>query len=199
MTRFVVGLTGGIGSGKTAVSNRFLAKNITVADADIAAGSVVAKGTETLEIIRNRLGDDIIDSTGELDRPKMRTLVFGNPDIRQWLESITHGPIMNLLRQTLADASSPYALLVLSAGTGRTPLINRMLVVDAPLELQKQRVAARDHSAPETIDAIIAAQPTRAARLALADDIIDNSGLPTALDKQVETLHQQYLRFADYD
>jgi dephospho-CoA kinase len=106
---------------------------------------------------------------------------------------------MDLLQQTLADASSPYALLVLSAGTGRNPLINRMLVVDAPLEMQKQRVASRDHSAPETIDAIIAAQPTRAARLALADDIIDNSGLPTALDKQVETLHQQYLRFADYD
>ena len=198
MTDYVVGLTGGIGSGKTAVSNRFAALGITVADADSAARQIVAKGSKTLAQIEAHFGQDILNKDGELNRAKLRAHIFAVPAERRWLESLTHGPIMAVLRDTLSAATSPYALLVLSAGSGRSPLIHRMLVVDAPIELQKQRVAARDGSKPETIDAIIAAQPSRKARIEIADDVINNEGLETDLDLKVEALHQQYLTFANH-
>ena len=199
MSRLIIGITGGIGSGKTAVSNRFQALGITIADADIAARAVVQPGSKLLSDIAAHFGRDILTGTGELNRPKLRGIIFADTDARQFLERATHGPIMDQLSSELTAARSPYAMLVLSAGTGQNPLINRMLVVDASIELQQARVLIRDGSNLETINQIIEAQPTRRERLALADDIIENTGSEQALDDKVAALHQFYLDLIHHD
>ena len=199
MSRLIIGITGGIGSGKTAVSNRFQALGITIADADIAARAVVQPGSKLLSDIAAHFGRDILTGTGELNRPKLRGIIFADTDARRFLERATHGPIMDQLSSELTAASSPYAMLVLSAGTGQNPLINRMLVVDASIELQQARVMTRDGSNLETINQIIDAQPTRRERLALADDIIENTGSEQALDDKVAALHQFYLDLIHHD
>ena len=199
MNQLIIGITGGIGSGKTAVSNRFQALGITIADADLAARAVVQPGSKLLSDIAAKFGQNILTDTGELNRPKLRGIIFADNDARRFLERATHGPIMDQLRSELATATSPYAMLVLSAGTGRNPLINRMLVVDAPIELQQSRVLARDGSTLETINQIIDAQPARHERLALADDIIENIGSEQALDDKVAALHQFYLDLIHHD
>jgi len=199
MSRLIIGITGGIGSGKTAVSNRFKALGITIADADLAARSIVQPGSKLLSDISAQFGQDILTNAGELNRPKLRGIIFADIDARQFLERATHGPIMDQLRLELATATSPYAMLVLSAGTGQNPLISRMLVVDAPIELQQARVLARDGSNLETINQIIDAQPARHERLALADDIIENTGSEQALDDKIAALHQFYLDLIYHD
>ena len=193
MKRLIIGITGGIGSGKTSVSNRFQALGITIADADLAARTVVQPRSKLLGDIAAHFGQDILTDAGALNRPKLRGIVFADIDARRFLERATHGPIMDQLRLELAAATSPYAMLVLSAGTGQNPLINRMLVVDAPVELQQARVLKRDGSNLETINQIIKAQPARRERLALADDIIENDGSEQALDGKVAALNQFYL------
>ena len=199
MSRLIIGITRGIGSGKTAVSNRFQALGITIADADVAARAVVQPGSKLLSDIAAHFGQDILTGTGELNRPKLRGIIFADTDARLFLERATHGPIMDQLSSELTAASSPYAMLVLSAGTGQNPLINRMLVVDASIELQQARVLTRDGSNLETINQIIDAQPTRRERLALADDIIENAGSEQALDDKVAALHQFYLDLIHHD
>ena len=199
MNQLIIGLTGGIGTGKTAVSNRFKALGITIADADEVARAVVQAGSKLLEDIAAHFGQRILTETGELDRPQLRSIIFADGNARRFLERATHGPIMDHLRLQLASATSPYAILVLSAGTGQNPLINRMLVVDAPVELQQRRVLARDGSSLETINQIIKAQPARLKRLALADDIIENIGSEQALDAKVAALHQFYLDLIHHD
>ncbi len=199
MNQLIIGLTGGIGTGKTAVSNRFKALGITIADADEAARAVVQAGSKLLEDIAAHFGQRILTETGELDRPQLRSIIFADGNARRFLEGATHGPIMDHLRLQLASATSPYAILVLSAGTGQNPLINRMLVVDAPVELQQRRVLARDGISLETINQIIKAQPARLKRLALADDIIENIGSEQALDDEVAALHQFYLDLIHHD
>ena len=199
MNQLIIGLTGGIGTGKTAVSNRFKALGITIADADEAARAVVQAGSKLLEDIAAHFGQRILTETGELDRPQLRSIIFADGNARRFLERATHGPIMDHLRLQLASATSPYAILVLSAGTGQNPLINRMLVVDAPVELQQRRVLARDGSSLETINQIIKAQPARLKRLALADDIIENIGSEQALNAKVAALHQFYLDLIHHD
>ena len=199
MNRLIIGITGGIGSGKTAVSNRFQALGITIADADVAARTVVQPGSKLLNDIAKHFGPDILTAAGALNRPKLRTIIFADIDARRFLERATHGPIMDQLRLELATATSPYAMLVLSAGTGQNPLISRMLVVDAPIELQQARVLARDGSNLETINQIIDAQPARHERLALADDIIENTGSEQALDDKIAALHQFYLDLIYHD
>ena len=116
-----------------------------------------------------------------------------------FLEKVTHGPIMNTLRQRLTTSTSPYAILVLSAGTGQSPLIQRMLVVDAPVALQQQRVIQRDGSSIDLINKIIDAQPPRRQRLALADDILENTGTEQDLDAKVRALHETYLDLVNHD
>ncbi len=148
MTQLVIGLTGGIGTGKTAVSDRFCALGIVVADADLAARAVVAKGTQQLASIREYFGDEILLPTGDLDRAQLRKKIFSDSAARRWLEALTHRPIMARLAEELESAQSPYAILVLSAGTGQSPLIHRSLVVDAPEEAQRKRVQSRDGSKP---------------------------------------------------
>ena len=196
MTRLVIGLTGGIGTGKSAVSDRFSALGIVVADADVAARAVVAKGTPQLARIEDYFGAEILLPTGDLDRAQLRSRIFGDVTARRWLEALTHRPIMEMLTKELESAQSPYALLVLSAGTGKSPLIDRSLVVDASKEVQRKRVQSRDGSSLEIINNIIAAQPSRETRIALADDVIENNTAPEALDAKVYALHKTYLELA---
>jgi dephospho-CoA kinase len=196
MTRLVIGLTGGIGTGKSAVSDRFSALGIVVADADVAARAVVAKGTPQLARIKDYFGAEILLPTGDLDRAQLRSRIFGDVTARRWLEALTHRPIMEMLTKELESAQSPYALLVLSAGTGKSPLIDRSLVVDASKEVQRKRVQSRDGSSLEIINNIIAAQPSRETRIALADDVIENNSTPEALDAKVYALHKTYLELA---
>ena len=196
MTRLVIGLTGGIGTGKSAVSDRFSALGIVVADADVAARAVVAKGTPQLARIEDYFGAEILLPTGDLDRAQLRSRIFGDVTAWRWLEALTHRPIMEMLTKELESAQSPYALLVLSAGTGKSPLIHRSLVVDASKEVQRKRVQSRDGSSLEIINNIIAAQPSRETRIALADDVIENNSTPEALDAKVYALHKTYLELA---
>jgi dephospho-CoA kinase len=196
MTRLVIGLTGGIGTGKSAVSDRFAALGIVVADADLAARAVVAKGTPQLARIQEYFGTEILLPSGDLDRAQLRKKIFSDLTARRWLEALTHRPIMARLTDELESAQSPYALLVLSAGTGRSPLIHRSLVVDASEEAQRKRVQSRDGSSLAIINNIIAAQPSRESRIALADDVIENNSTPAALDAKVYALHKTYLEIA---
>ncbi|MDA0789261.1 MAG: dephospho-CoA kinase [Proteobacteria bacterium] len=189
---FVVGVAGGIGCGKTTVSDRFAELGVTIADADVASRTVVEPGTPALAAIVSRFGEDILQENGYLNRAKLRPIVFGDPAQRRWLEKLTHGPINAELRRIMETASSSYSILILSAGSGRSPVMNRLLVVDVPPSLQLERVTARDNNSREQVQAIMAAQPSREERLALADDVLVNDGGLEELLAAVDKLHQQY-------
>jgi dephospho-CoA kinase len=192
----VVGLTGGIGSGKTAVSDRFGERGITIADADVAARVVVEPGTQALEKISQHFGSGVLEN-GELNRAALREIVFSNATERRWLESVTVPAILQELRRILDYALSPYAILMLSSGSGRSPWIDRQLVVDVSPEVQIERVATRDSNTPEQIRAIMKTQPSREERLKYADDVIVNDGDFSQLDREITQLHQQYLNLAE--
>ena len=196
MSHFVIGITGGIGSGKTAVTDRFQARGITIADADVASREVVQPGMPALEAIAEHFGPEVIQADGTMDRAAIRKIVFAEPDERKWLESVTVPAIMNNLREVLNRSTSPYSLLMLSSGTGQSPLVQRSLVVDAPPELQISRVMARDANDEEQIRAIMSAQPSRETRLEYADDVIINDGSFERLDEVVQVLHEKYLKMA---
>ena len=196
MSHFVIGITGGIGSGKTAVTDRFQARGITIADADVASREVVQPGMPALEAIAEHFGPEVIQADGTMDRAAIRKIVFAEPDERKWLESVTVPAIMNNLREVLNRSTSPYSLLMLSSGTGQSPFVQRSLVVDAPPELQISRVMARDANDEEQIRAIMAAQPSRETRLEYADDVIINDGSIERLDEVVQVLHEKYLKMA---
>ncbi len=192
----VVGLTGGIGSGKTAVSDRFGERGITIADADVAARVVVEPGTQALEKISQHFGSGVLEN-GELNRAALREIVFSNATERRWLESVTVPAILQELRRILDYALSPYAILMLSSGSGRSPWIDRRLVIDVSPEVQIERVATRDSNTPEQIRAIMKTQPSREERLKYADDVIVNDGDFSQLDREITQLHQQYLNLAE--
>lgn len=196
----VVGLTGGIGSGKSAVSDLFSGLGITIADADVSSRNVVMPGTPALTAITEHFGPAVLNEDGTLDRAALRSIVFADAGERAWLESVTVPAIMTELRQILAMSQSPYSILILSSGGGRSPLVQRNLVVDVPAEVQIARVTERDNNTPEQVRAIMAAQPTREQRLDYADDVIVNDGSLEALTARVDELHRQYLQMTDqYD
>ncbi len=190
---FVVGLTGGIGSGKTAVSDRFAALGITIADADVSARTVVEPGTPALAEITEHFGSEVLLPDGNLDRAAVRKIVFADAAERKWLESVTVPAILQDLKHILDTAVSDYAILMLSSGSGQSPWIHRHLVVDVPEEVQIDRVTTRDSNDAEQVRAIMATQPSREQRLAYADDVIDNTQPLDILDARVQELHQQYL------
>lgn len=196
---FIVGLTGGIGSGKTAVSRRFEAKGITVVDADVVAREVVEPGTPALAQIRAHFGAEVMQPDGQLDRAALRRIVFSDPEAKHWLEALLHPLIGSETLRQLNDAPGPYVMLAspLLVESGQTSICHRVLVVDVPEAVQLQRTMQRDANDAGQVRRIIASQATREQRLAAADDVIDNSGEETALDAQVAILHQQYLELAD--
>lgn len=194
----VVGLTGGIASGKTAVSRRFASLGVTVIDTDILAREVVAPGTAGLAAIRERFGDAVIDADGALDRRALRERIFSDPGARQDLEAITHPRIRGSVQARLAETPTPYALVVvpLLIETGWGEWMDRILVVDAPDHQQRERLMQRDGADPAEAERILASQATRDERLARADDVIVNDGDMAALDEKVAALHQRYQQTA---
>ena len=196
MSEFVVGLRGGIGTGKSSVSDLFAARGIVVADADVSARTVVEPGKPAYQAIVEHFGTEILQSDQFLDRAKLRAKVFASEDDRRFLERQTHRPIIEDLMTILSEATSPYAILVLSTGTGRMAPMNRLLVVDAPAEIQVERVMARDNNSREQVEAILKAQPDRETRVSEADDLIVNDAGPEALEVEVAKLHQLYLQLS---
>lgn len=196
--QLIVGLTGGIGSGKTAVSNRFAAHGICIVDADICARAVVEKGTHALHQIQLHFGDTIINSTGELDRAKLRALVFEDAEQKKWLEQLLHPLIFTEMMHQITAATSPYVILVspLLIEAGQDAIVNRVLVIDAPEDAQLNRTITRDQNNSAQVKAIMATQASREQRLAHADDIIVNDGSLEKLDNEVARLHQHYLALA---
>ena len=196
MSRYVVGLRGGIGTGKSAVSDLFAAKGIVIADADLSARLVVEPGTPAYTSICDRFGPQVILPDGKLDRAALREIVFSDTQARQFLEQQTHSAIVQHLIETIKSAQSEYAILVLSTGLGKWPMMNRLLVVDAAKEVQVSRVMQRDDNTQEQVMAIIDTQPPRETRVAEADDIIVNDGDISSLVTHVNQLHEQYLNYS---
>jgi dephospho-CoA kinase len=195
---YVVGLTGGIGSGKSAASDHFKQLGITIVDADYAAREVVKPGTPALQKIQQHFGDEIIQRDGKLDRGKLRQRIFASADEKQWLETLLHPLIRTQMETELQQAQSPYAILsapLLIEG-GLYQRCDRVLVVDIPETLQITRTANRDSNSEEQIKKIIGSQISRKERLQKADEILDNSGSLAELQQQVETLHTTYLNYA---
>ncbi len=192
----VVGLTGGIGSGKSAVASIFGELGADVIDTDVIAHSLTATGGAAIPAIRKHFGDSFIAADGSLDRVRMRKHVFVRPDARQMLESILHPMIRQETDRRVAASKGPYAVVVvplLVESGGYLDRVNRVLVVDCPPETQIARVMQRSALAREEVERILAAQATRASRLAAADDVIDNGGSIERLRPQVERLHAAYL------
>jgi dephospho-CoA kinase len=196
---FVVGLTGGIGSGKSAAARLFEQHGATLVDADVESRVLTAAGGPAIDSIRAAFGDRYITPAGALDRARMRGRVFEDPAARLRLEAILHPQIQAACDRKIAAAAGPYVTLVipLLVESGRArERVHRVAVVDCAEETQVQRIVARDGLSREAALKIIAAQASRAARLAIADDIIDNDGPLEALAPRVATLHDAYLRMA---
>jgi dephospho-CoA kinase len=196
--RLRVGLTGGIGSGKSEVSRYFRTLGVPVIDTDVIAREVVEPGQPALAEIASRFGSEILDRNGRLDRARLRECVFADPVQRRALEGILHPRIRQRAIETAAQSDAPYCILVipLLLETGDDYPLDRILVVDTPVEQQYRRVALRDGLADREINAILAAQTSRAQRLAAADDVLVNdSDIPT-LHKNIGILHQTYQRLA---
>ena len=195
-----VGLTGGIASGKTVVAKLFAALGVPVIDADELAREAVAPGTPVLARIAERFGPAIIARDGTLDRRALRDIVFANPAARADLEALTHPAISAAMEQRSAEAGGAYQILViplLAEKKGRTASVDRVLVVDCGEDLQIRRLQARDGSTLEQARAILGAQASRAERLRIADDLIENDGDLAALRDKVVDLHARYQRLGD--
>lgn len=198
-SRFLVGLTGGIGSGKSAAASYLMMLGAGVVDTDEISHRLTGPGGAAISAIRTAFGPDYITADGRLDRTRMRTRVFSEPTAREMLEAILHPMIRDVVRQELESAEAAYSVLVvpLLFETGQyRDSVNRVLVVDCDESIQRQRVMARSGLSDEEVRRIMAAQCSREARLQQADDVVDNSGSIEALHRQLDRLHQQYLEQA---
>ena len=195
---FTVALTGGIASGKSAVEQRFAARGVDIVDADLVAREVVAPGTPGIAEIAQSFGSEVLDADGALDRNAMRQHVFTDPEARRRLESIIHPRVRQAMREAADRMRGAYGILVipLFVESGDYRWVDRVLVVDVPRELQIRRLMARDGIARKLAESMLAAQATREQRLAVADDVIDNSADLDSLDAVVGALHQKYLVLA---
>ncbi|MGA9422318.1 MAG: dephospho-CoA kinase [Rhodanobacteraceae bacterium] len=198
MSLFTVALTGGVASGKSEVAQRFAVLGAEVVDADMIARALVAPGQPLLAEIVAVLGEDILTADGSLDRAAVRARIFADPVLRERLEAILHPSIWRELQQRASVSTAAYAMLVipLLIESGLHSQTDRVLLVDVPRETQLRRLVLRDRIAVDLADAMLAAQATREERLAAADDVLDNSGHPDALDDQVARLHVRYLELA---
>ncbi len=196
MSRLVIGLTGGIGCGKTTISNHFQSLGAKIVDADIIARQVVAPGMPALSAIAEYFGKEYLLDNGQLNRSLLRSRIFTNTDDKQWLNELLHPLIRTEVISQTHAADSPYCLLVapLLIENNLLPLVNRVLVVDVSEATQLTRTLQRDTSSAEEIKAIIASQTTRENRLKIADDVINNDkpGL-TAVQAMVVSLDKKYL------
>lgn len=195
MEHLLIGLTGGIGSGKSAAAERFAHHDIVIVDADLASRAVVEPGMPALAQIEQHFGAQILQPDGHLDRTALRHLVFGDADERRWLQNLLHPLISEHLREQIRNANSPYVVLVnpLLLESQQNNWCDRVLVVDVPENLQLQRTMARDANTREQVENIMRAQASREQRLSAADDVITNDQDLSHLNAQVDQHHVQYL------
>jgi dephospho-CoA kinase len=198
MSNFVVGVTGGIGSGKTTVTDLIAQYGVTVVDADVIAREVVAPKSQGLRQIIKHFGKGILLADGTLDRSALRERVFSHPADKTWLDNLLHPLIRKEMAAQTMAASSDYCILSvpLLVENGLQSLVSRVLVVDVPESIQLERAIARDKSNEQIIRAIMQNQCSRKQRLAVADDVVDNSEGKEHLDQQVQMLHEKYLHLA---
>ena len=191
----IIGLTGGIGSGKTAVSDIFEELGIGIVDADLASRVVVEKGRPSLEEIAKHFGQGILTEAGELDRAKLREIIFNSDEEKNWLESLLHPVIAKQIQEELKASSSPYTILVspLLLETNQKDFCKKVLVVDVPVETQIERTLKRDDVSLDQVQSIIKAQISRDKRLELADEVIVNDKNLEDLQLAVSKLHQQFI------
>ena len=192
---YIVGLTGGIGSGKSAASQWFEHKDIHVVDADVVAREVVQPGQPALEKIAQHFGDWVLQADGQLDRRALRDYIFQHPEARQQLEAITHPIIRLSILSQLQQAQSAYVILVspLLFETGQDRMTHRNLLVDVSEATQLKRASQRDAQSTEQIQKIIATQMPRSEKLKRADDVVHNEGTLDELYQQLMRLHTDYL------
>ena len=195
---YVVGVTGGIGSGKSTVCEEFAALGAPVIDTDQVAREVVAPGTPGLAALVAAFGQDILNDQGELDRRRMRQQVFANPALRQQLEAILHPLIRTGTQEKIDAAGYPYCLVCipLLVERGGVNRVDRVLVIDVPEAVQIARVIARDELTASEAAAIMQSQASREQRAAVANDVLENSGPLSALRPQIAALHARYLQLA---
>lgn len=200
---YIVGLTGGIGSGKSTIADYFAQLGVPIIDADIIARQVVGKGTSLLVKIQAYFGEGILTEQGELNRTALREIVFANPEQKAWLNALLHPAIRDEMLKQLDQVTFPYAIWVvpLLIENRLFEYCQRILVVDVSPNIQLERALSRDQSSEETIKNIMQAQVSREVRLSYADDVIENS-LPLSdnaanLQLQVSDLHQYYLTLSE--
>ena len=201
MSEFIIGLTGGVAAGKSEVTRRFEARGIAIADADLAARQVVEPGQPALARVVETFGADVLQADGRLDRRRLRERIFADADARRRLEAILHQAIREHLAVQCRNAAGPYAiaaipLLTEVGGRAAYPWLDRILLVDAPVELQHARLMRRDDIDEALAAKMIAAQAGRAERRALADEVVLNDGHPEHLDAAVERLDAYYRTLA---
>jgi dephospho-CoA kinase len=194
-----IGLTGGIGSGKSVVAGLFAELNVPVIDADVITRSLVEPGQPALSLIATELGERFITAAGTIDRPGLREYIFSNDDARTKLESILHPLVYESIQVQTQGLIDPYCIIVipLLIEASQQSLVDRVLVVDAPEEICIDRVMARDNSTRETVEKIMKAQLDRESRLGHADDIIVNDKDIETLRQEVVRLHRQYLKISE--
>lgn len=195
---YIVGLTGGIGSGKTTVANKFAALGIDLIDADIIARQVVEPGSNGLKAIESKFGPNVLLENGQLNRTWLREHIFSNPEAKTWLNNLLHPMIREEMVSLCQRARSPYCLLVvpLLVENKLDYLVHRVLVVDVSIETQITRTVQRDSVSRQHVEKILQSQASREQRLAIADDIIENETNSQELDGQIAALHQKYLTLA---
>lgn len=193
-----IGLTGGIASGKSAAADMFAALGVPVIDTDVIAREIVAPGQPGLAAVVQEFGAGCLRADGSLDRETMRDKVFAEQETRKRLETILHPLIRAATISAMQAEGGSYQIIVvpLLVETNFASLVDRILVIDCPPEVQVARLAARDNETPETARAMLSAQATRAERLAIADDVIVNAGTRTDLQEAVNALHERYLKLA---
>jgi dephospho-CoA kinase len=194
-----IGLTGGIGSGKTAASDHLARLGAEVIDTDLLSRELVEPGQPALEEIVAAFGPRVLTADGHLDRPRLGRLIFNNPDARQRLESILHPRIRATMLLRAEQSSAPYVVFVIPLlfETGQQALVDRVLLIDVSEALQRTRVAARDGLDDAQIDRILAAQTDRNTRLQNADDVVCNDGSLDDLHVAIENLHRKYLNHVE--
>lgn len=197
-SKFVVGLTGGIGSGKSAATALFEKHNIDIIDADQVARDVVELGSQGLADIVEHFGNDILLENGQLDRAALREKVFNDEQEKQWLNNLLHPLIRKQMRERIASSTSTYCVLAvpLLVENKLTMMCNKVVVVDCPETLQLSRAMQRDGSTEQTIKNIMASQANRETRLAAADYVLDNSSNLAQLAQQVDELHNKLIVMA---
>ncbi len=195
----VIGLTGGIGSGKTTVANQFNERfGVEIVDADIVAREVVEPGTQGLLSIVDKFGDHILNLDGTLDRKKLREVIFSDDTAKTWLNELLHPLIRQRMLNQIEQVRSPYCLLVipLMVENGLQRLADRVLVVDVSELTQINRTMTRDQVSQQQVESILKSQASRAERLAIADDVVNTDGIEP-LAEQIDRLHQQYIAMTE--